>query len=86
MLHESHAAVTWPALLVVVADNVLVVGVRVLREVPLDQVPRFLLREAEHDVELVNVAAVETDRMPRLCLHVLETHELVRTLWGPCQL
>ena len=31
MLHETHAAVAWPALLVVVPDDVLVVRVRVLR-------------------------------------------------------
>lgn len=36
VLHESHARVPGPALLVVVADDVLVVGVRVLRQVPLD--------------------------------------------------
>ena len=41
MLHEAHARVTWPALLVVVADDVLVVRVGVLRQVALDQVARF---------------------------------------------
>lgn len=35
VLHQSHPGVTWPALLVVVADDVLVVGVRVFGQVPL---------------------------------------------------
>ncbi len=33
MLHESHPSIAWPALLVVVADNVLVVGVRMFSQV-----------------------------------------------------
>ena len=37
MLHQPHPAVTRPALFVVVAHNVLVVGVGVLREVALDE-------------------------------------------------
>ena len=45
VLHESHAGVPRPALLVVVANDVLVVGVGVLREVALDQVPGLLRRE-----------------------------------------
>ena len=38
MLHQSHAGVTGPAFLVVVAHDVLVVGVRVLCQVSLDQI------------------------------------------------
>lgn len=38
MLHETHARISWPALLVVVAHNILIVGVRVLCQVPLDEV------------------------------------------------
>lgn len=52
MLHETHAGISWPALLVVVPHNVLVVGVRVLGEVPLDEVFGLLSSEAEHDVHL----------------------------------
>lgn len=45
MLHETHARVAWPALLVVVTDDILVVRIGVLRQVTLDQVARFLRRE-----------------------------------------
>jgi hypothetical protein len=51
-------------LLVVVAHDVLVVGVRVLGEEPLDKVARLLRREAENHVQLVHVAAVEERRKP----------------------
>lgn len=30
MLHQSHASITWPTLLVVVTYNVLIVGIRML--------------------------------------------------------
>ena len=52
MLHETHARISWPALLVVVAHNVLIVGVWVLCQVPLDEVLRLLSSEPEHDVHL----------------------------------
>ena len=47
MLHESHAWVSGPALLVVVAHDVLVVGVRMLCQVALDQVPCFFCWEPD---------------------------------------
>lgn len=47
MFHQPHAGVTWPALLVVVAHNVLIVGVRVLGEVPLNQISGLVSREPE---------------------------------------
>mmetsp|Transcript_35305 Transcript_35305/g.88749 ORF Transcript_35305/g.88749 Transcript_35305/m.88749 type:complete len:781 (-) Transcript_35305:276-2618(-) len=50
VLHEPHAAVARPALLVVVANNVFVVGVGVLREVALDELLGLVVGEAVHDV------------------------------------
>ena len=45
MLHQPHASISRPTLLVVIADYVLVVWVRVLRQIPLDQVPGFFCSE-----------------------------------------
>lgn len=45
VLHEAHASVAGPALLVIIAHNVLVVWVRVLGEVALDQVPCLIRGE-----------------------------------------
>lgn len=45
MLHQSHAGITGPALLVVITHYVLIVGVWVLRQVPLNQIPGLVGRE-----------------------------------------
>ena len=45
VLHESHPGVSGPTLFVVVAHNVLVVGVGMLGQITLDQVTGFLGRE-----------------------------------------
>mmetsp|Transcript_98960 Transcript_98960/g.262869 ORF Transcript_98960/g.262869 Transcript_98960/m.262869 type:complete len:322 (-) Transcript_98960:3361-4326(-) len=86
VLHAAHAAVAGPAHLVVVADDVLVVGVGVLREEPLDEVAGLLFAEAENHDEAVQVAAVQADRVAQLRVDVLEGQELVWQLRWPCQL
>ena len=45
MFHKSHTSISRPAFLVVVADNILIVGVRMLSEVPLNQLSCLLRRE-----------------------------------------
>lgn len=45
MLHQSHACITGPALLVVITHNVLIVGVWVLSQVPLNQISGLISRE-----------------------------------------
>ena len=77
MLHQSHARVPRPALLVVVPDHVLVVGIRVFREVPLNEIFCFFRGEPEEHVDLIDVPAVKADRVPRLRAHVAVGDELV---------
>jgi len=48
MFHESHASIARPTLLVVVADDVFVVRVRMFGQVALDQVACFLRSESGH--------------------------------------
>lgn len=45
VLHQSHAGITRPALLVVVTHDVLIVGVWVLRQIPLNEIPSLVSRE-----------------------------------------
>ena len=52
MLHQTHARVTWPTLLVIVADDILVVGIGMLRQVALNQVTCFLGAEPASGVTL----------------------------------
>ena len=47
MLYVSHMAVSGPAVLVVVVDNVVVHGVWVSAEVALNKILRFICRELE---------------------------------------
>lgn len=81
VLHESHAAVPRPAFLVVVANDVLIVRIRILRQVTLDEVTGLSLTEAEDDLQSVDVSAVQPNRMARLALNILETHELIGCTW-----
>lgn len=45
VFHEPHAGVTRPAFLVVITHDVLIVRVRMLRQVALDQVTCFFCTE-----------------------------------------
>lgn len=47
MLHQSHSSISGPALLIVVAYNVLIVGIRVLGKVALNQIPGLIGRKPE---------------------------------------
>ena len=76
-LHEAHAGVAWPALFVVVADDVLVVRVGVFRQVALHQLLGLLGGEAQVEVHAVDVARVQPDGMGHLRRHVLERQEVV---------
>ena len=50
VLDQPHTAIPWPTAFVVVSDNVIVSGVGVGTEVPLNKVSRFIGSEAEQDV------------------------------------
>lgn len=47
MLHQSHPGISGPTLLIVVTDNVLIVGIRVLSEIALNEVPSLISREPD---------------------------------------
>ena len=78
MFDRVHAAVTRPAMLVVVPNNIVVGWIRVGTEIPLSKVARFICGKAEEDVEPVHVARVETDRMPCFGPGVTELKALER--------
>ena len=81
MFDQAHAAVTRPATLIVVSNNIVVSWIRVGTEIPLDEVARFICSEAEEDMEPVHVVRVETDRMPCFGRRVAELREIIRHLW-----
>ncbi len=59
VLHEPHASISGPALLVVVPHNVLVVGIGMLGEVALDEILGLLSCEAEHDMHLQCIVSLQ---------------------------
>ena len=78
VLHQTHATVARPALLVHIPHDVLVVRIRVLRQEALNQILRLFRREAEHHVHLIHVSCVQADRVARLRFRVVEAAVLVR--------
>mmetsp|Transcript_4453 Transcript_4453/g.3945 ORF Transcript_4453/g.3945 Transcript_4453/m.3945 type:complete len:530 (-) Transcript_4453:1161-2750(-) len=86
VLHEAHASIARPALLVVVANHILVVGVGVLAEEALDEIFLLLMREFEHNVHTLNVSAVEPDRMLDLSRDRIKAQKVVRLHWRARQL
>lgn len=72
VLHQSHSSITRPALLVVVANDVLIVRIGMLGEVALNEVSRFFRVEAEEDPDSIDVSTIQTNRMRCLCGRVLK--------------
>ena len=80
VLHQTHARIPGPTLLVVVAHNVLVVRVRMLGQIALDEVACLVRIETEEDPHFVNVAAIQANWVASLCGDIFEGQELVRAL------
>ena len=72
VLHQPHPGVARPALLVVVADDVLVVRVRMFSQVTLDQIASLLGRESEENVDSVDVSGEKTNRVRYFGVNVLK--------------
>ena len=79
---ETHATVSRPAALVVIADDVVVGRVWIRAEVPLNEVPSLLSCKAEQDVEPIDVARIEADWVARFGYGVAILQEVVGHLRG----
>jgi len=60
---QPHTTILRPASSVGIVDNILVVGVRIDREVPLNQISRFVCGEPEQDMDPIYVSGVEPNWM-----------------------
>ena len=69
MLHQPHSGIPGPALLVVVADNVLIVRIGVLCQISLDEVSSLLRREPVEQ-QLRNSVHIITDINNKLCTSI----------------
>lgn len=86
MLHKTHAAIFGPALLVIVPDNILVIGIWVFSQISLDEIFGFIGVEFEDQVHLIDITAEQSDRVSLFNLGILEAHEIVGLLGLACQI
>lgn len=84
MLHETHSAILWPAFLIVVSDDVFIVGIGVFCEISLDEFSALVFFEAEDHVESVDVSAVHANRVADFRANILEGHEIVWRIGQTC--
>jgi hypothetical protein len=77
VLHQPHPAISWPAFLIVIADNVLIVGIGVFGQKSLDQVSRLVLVKSKDHVDLVDISTIQADGMSCLSIKIVEGHELI---------
>ena len=77
VLHQPHPGVTRPALLVVVADDVLIVGIGMFGQVSLNQVSGLLSSESEENVDSVDVTRKETNWVRHFGVDILEKIKII---------
>mmetsp|Transcript_31628 Transcript_31628/g.76451 ORF Transcript_31628/g.76451 Transcript_31628/m.76451 type:complete len:329 (-) Transcript_31628:2992-3978(-) len=80
-LQQAHTAIARPALLVSITNSILVVWIRVLNQVSLDQVLAVIGIKLEQHVHLVKVPSIHADRVAYFCLDICESEILVWSLW-----
>lgn len=84
MLHQSHSSITGPTFFVVVTDDVFVIRIWMFGEVALNQISCFFGGKAEENVNSIDVATEQTNRMVCFGWRVLEGQKIVRHLWRTC--
>lgn len=77
MLHQSHTTILRPALSVVVANHVFIIGIRIFSQIPLDQLSCLITCELEKNVKMVYISQIDSDGMLSLKLDGLIYHEFV---------
>ena len=85
MSHEPHSGVSGPTFLVLVADDIFEIGVRLFRKKSLDEISGFICAKSEEDPNLVNVPRIQSDWMSCLCFLITKLKEIIRTLRGSCK-
>jgi len=82
VLDQPHTEIPRPAAFVIVPDDIVVGGIGVGAEIPLDEVSRFVGGEAEQDMEFVDIARVKADRMADFGGRIAVLEEIVGHLRG----
>jgi hypothetical protein len=64
---RGRLTISRPTALIVVSDDIVVRRVGVSTQVALDEVPRLISREAEENVQAINITGVQADGVTSLC-------------------
>ena len=86
MLHQSHSAISRPAFLVIIANDIFIIRIWVFSQISLDEISRLCFVESEHHIELVYVSAIQSNRVASFSVYILKTHELIWRGRGTSQL
>jgi len=65
VLDETHATIPRPTALIVVSDDIAIHLVGVSAQVALDEVPCLISREAEENVQAINITGVQAEGIMR---------------------
>ena len=66
MFHKSHPTIFRPTFPIIIANNILVIRVRILSKISLDKFSRLVRGKLKQNIEMVNIPQIYSDRM--LCL------------------
>lgn len=77
MFHQPHPTVFGPTFFVIVADNILVVWVRVLGEITLDELSCLVGGKFEQNIQMIHIPEINSNRMFSLKLNTLKQHKLI---------
>lgn len=86
MFHESHSTVFRPTLSIVVSDHILVVRVRILSKIPLNELSSFVAGEFEENIKMIDIPEIDSNGMSGLNFDRLEYHELIFISSRSCNL
>jgi len=77
MFHQPHSTVFRPALSIVISNNILVIWIRILSQIPLNQLSCLVFGEFEEYVEMIYISKIYSDGMLGLKLNGFVYHKLV---------
>jgi hypothetical protein len=84
--HETHSAILRPTLLIVIPDNILIIGVWIFRQESLHQISRILRAEPKYKVHFLNVSAIKPYRVSGFYRRIFESHKFIGHVRSASQL
>ena len=77
MLHKSHTSISWPALFVIIADNVLIIRIGMFGQISLYELFSLVSSKSEQYMNSIDITDVESNWMGRLNVDILIGEKVV---------